>query len=290
MTIKARALLLAILFWAIPAGHAWAGRAVLDSYPSTILNRRVSFSVYLPDRYDAATHQFPALYLLHGLDGDQNEWLENGALETVNALMAKRELRPMLSIMPSFGEQSWWVDGEQDKAESALIRELIPYVEGKYKVLQDRRGRALAGWSMGAYGALNLALRHPDFFCAAAVISPEIYQPLPAATSGIRRMPQFMRHGVFDPAVWQSLNYPAHLQAYRDNPRRVPIWIATGDDDQLLGLVPMATRLYGELAAIQPEKVELRVIDGELDWATVRRALPDALRYLERQCLPDQRR
>lgn len=290
MTINARTLLLAILFFAISASHAWAGRVVLDSYQSAILNRKVSFSVYLPDRYDTATHPFPALYLLHGLDGDQNEWLENGALKTADALLAKRELRPMLSIMPSFGEQSWWVNGEQDKAESALMRELIPYVEGKYKVLQDRRGRALAGWSMGGYGALNLALRHPDFFCAAAVISPEIYQPLPATTSGIRRMPQFMRNGVFDPAVWQSLNYPAHLQAYRDNSKRVSIWIATGDDDQLLGLVPMVTRLYGELAAIQPKQVELRIIDGELDWATVHRALPDALRYLERQCLPDQGR
>ena len=50
----------------------------------------------------------------------------------------------------------------------------------------------------------------------------------------------------------------------------------------------MATRLYGELAAIQPKQVELRVIDGELDWATVRRALPDGLRYLERQCQLDQ--
>lgn len=196
----------------------------------------------------------------------------------------------MLSIMPSFGKQSWWVDGEQDKAESALMRELIPYVEGKYKVLRDRPGRALAGWSMGGYGALNLALKYPDVFCAAAVISPEIYQPLPAVTAGIRRMPQFMRNGVFDASVWQSLNYPAHLQAYRDNPKRVPIWIATGDDDQLLGLVPMATRLYGELVAIQPKQVELRVIDGELDWATVHRALPDGLRYLERQCLPDQGR
>jgi S-formylglutathione hydrolase FrmB len=76
MTIKARALLLAILFSAISASNAWAGRAVLDSYQSTILNRKVSFSVYLPDHYDTATHQFPALYLLHGLDGDQNNGLK----------------------------------------------------------------------------------------------------------------------------------------------------------------------------------------------------------------------
>jgi enterochelin esterase-like enzyme len=288
--IKARTLLLAILCWATSASNVWPRSAVLDTYYSAVLNRKVSFSVYLPDHYDMATHPFPALYLLHGLGGDHTEWLRNGALENVPALIAKREVRPMLFIMPSFGEQSWWVDGERDKAESALMRELIPYVEGKYKVLRDRRSRAVAGWSMGGYGALNLALRHPDFFCAAAVISPVIYQPLPAATSGIRRMPQFMRNGVFDSTVWQSLNYPAHLQGYREKPNRVAIWIAIGDNDQLLGLSSSATRLHNELVAIQPKQVKLRVIEGELDQATVRRALPDALRYLERQCLPDQGR
>ena len=56
---------------------------MLDSFQSTVLNRKVSFSVYLPDRYDTATHQFRALHLLHGLDGDQNEWLENGALAAI---------------------------------------------------------------------------------------------------------------------------------------------------------------------------------------------------------------
>lgn len=288
--ITARTLLLAILCWAIPASNAWSRRAVLDSYHSTFLNRKVDFSVYLPDHYDMAIHPFPAVYLLHGLGRDHNEWLRNGALEAVPALTAKREIRPMLFIMHSLGEQSWWVDGERDKAESALMRELIPHVERKYKVLRDRRSRTLAGWSMGGYGALNLALRHPDFFCAAAVISPEIYQPLPAPTSGIRRMPQFMRNGVFDPAVWQSLNYPAHLQAYRDKPNRVAIWIAIGANDQLLGVNSSVTRLHNELVAVQPKQVELQVLEGELDQTTVRRALPDALRYLERQCLPDQGR
>jgi enterochelin esterase-like enzyme len=284
MMIKIVALALAIVCWAGWAGNAWAGHAVQDSYQSRLLGRKISFSVYLPHDYATTAHKFPAIYLLHGLDGDHNEWLENGTLENLNALMEQHLLRPMLAIMPSFGARSWWVDGERDKAESALMQELLPYVESKYQVLPERRARAVAGWSMGGYGALNLALKHPDVFCAAAVISPQIYQPLPAATSGIRRTPQFMRDGAFSPAAWQSLNYPAHLPAYRENPKRVPIWIVTGDDDELLGLVPMATRLYGELAAIQPKQVELRVIDGELDWATVRRALPDALRYLDRRC------
>lgn len=284
MTINAKVVGMAGLLLAMAASSAMAGRAVLDSYQSAQLGRKVSFSVYLPDGYDKSDGRFPAVYLLHGLDGNQNEWLENGTVGTMNALIRNRSLRPMLAIMPSFGEQSWWIDGERDKAESALLQELIPYVEGKYKVERARSGRAVAGWSMGGYGALNLALKHAGMFCAAAVISPEIYDPLPAQASGIRRTPQFMRKGVFDPARWEALNYPAHLDAYRKGSDRVPIWIVTGDDDRVLGLVPMAARLYSQLNAIEPSKVELRVIDGELDWATVRRALPGALDYLDRQC------
>jgi len=268
----------------LAAGSALAGRSYRDSYHSTVLGRTVNLTVYVPDGYSEMSGKYPAVYLLHGLDGDENEWLENGTLETMNSLIRKNSVRPMLAVMPSFGEQSWWIDGARDKAETALMRELIPYVERKYKVDNNRAGRAVVGWSMGGYGALNLALKHPNRFCAAAVISPEIYDPLPAETSGIRRMPQFMRNGAFDPAAWQALNYPAHLDAYSKGSIRVPIWVVTGDDDRLLGLVPMAARLYGQLAAIQPGQTELRVIDGELDWSTVRNALPDALRYVSRKC------
>ena len=282
MSIKTS--IVSAIFLAIFCNHALAGRGVQDSYQSAALGRKVNFTVYLPDDYAKMTRKFPAVYLLHGLGGAENEWLENGALKAVDIMVKQRSLSPMLAIMPSFGAQSWWIDGATDKAETALMQELIPYVESKYKVDSGRAARSVAGWSMGAYGALNLALKYPDRFCAAAVIAPEIYDPLPSESSAIRRMPQFMRNGAFDPAGWEALNYPAHLDSYRKHSIRVPIWVVTGDDDQLLGLVSMAAQLYARLSAIQLGQTELRIIDGELDWSTVRRALPDALRYINRKC------
>lgn len=67
--------------------------------------------------------------------------------------------------------------------------------ESKYKVGSDRNQQAVAGLSMGGYGSLNLSLQHPDQFCAAGIISPAIYNPLPPETSAARRTPQFMRVG-----------------------------------------------------------------------------------------------
>ncbi|SMP45875.1 alpha/beta hydrolase [Noviherbaspirillum suwonense] len=278
------------LFFTFLSVDATAGRAIKDSYQSTVLGRKVEFTVYLPDEYARTAGKLSAIYLLHGLDGDQNEWLENGTIGIFNTLVKKGVLQPRVVIMPSFGPQSWWVDGAADKAETALMQELMPHVESKYRLLSDRAGRAVAGWSMGGYGALNLAMKYPDRFCGAAVVAPEIYDPLPAETSAIRRMPQFMTDQAFDPAEWQALNYTARLNAYRSSSIKVPIWIVTGDDDALLGLVPMAAQLYGRLLEIQPGQSELRVINGELDWATVRNALPNALRYINRKCQSDAHR
>ena len=179
---------------------AVAGRAVKDSYQSAVLGRKVEFTVYLPDEYARTSGKLPAVYLLHGLNGEQNEWLENGTISIFNRLVRNGAVQPRVVIMPSFGPQSWWVDGAKDKAETALMQELMPYVEAKYRLVSGRTGRAGAGWSMGGHGALNLAMKYPERFCAAAVIAPEVYDPLPGETSAIRRMPQFMRNQAFDPA------------------------------------------------------------------------------------------
>lgn len=290
MSLKTGVLKLVALLFSFLCVDAVAGRAIQDSYQSTVLNRKVEFTVYLPNEYAKTAGKLPAVYLLHGLDGNQNEWLENGTVAIFNRLVKKGALQPWVIVMPSFGPQSWWVDGAQDKAETALIQELMPYVEAKYRLLPSRTGRAVAGWSMGGHGALNLALKYPDRFCAAAVVEPEIYHPLPAETSAIRRMPQFMRNQAFDPAEWESRNYPAQLETYRNSSVKVPIWVVTGDDDHVLGLLPMAAELYGRLSEIQQGQTELRVINGELDWGTVRNALPDALRYVDRKCKPSPQR
>ena len=290
MSVKKILLAAVSLFFTFLSIDALAGRAIRDSYQSAVLNRKVDFTVYLPKEYTRTTGQFPAVYLLHGLDGNQDEWLENGTIGIFNRMVKKGALQARVVIMPSFGPQSWWVDGEQDKAETALMQELMPYVEKKYRVLNSRSGRAIAGWSMGGHGALNLAMAYPDRFCAAAVVAPEIYNPLPAETSAIRRMPQFMRNQKFDPAEWESRNYTARLDAYRKSSVKVPIWVVTGDDDHVLGLLPMAAELYGRLSEIQRGQTELRVINGELDWATVRNALPDALSYIDRKCKADAQR
>jgi len=137
---------------------------------------------------------------------------------------------------------------------------------------------------MGGYGALNLSLRHPEKFCAAGIISPAIYDPLPPETSASRQAPQFMVNGKFDPDTWMALNYPAQLNNYSKGQVRVPMWIVSGDHDHF-GIALMATQLYWRMPAIQPKLAKLRIVDGDHEWMTFRDALPDALQYMDQQCL-----
>lgn len=261
-----------------------AGEVLADEAPSTALGRPVKFTVYLPDAYKTGDSSYPVVYLLHGASGDENEWrTKGGAVETLDGLIKRGLMRPSVVVMPTAGRASWWADGAAEKAGTAIMNDLLPYVEARYRVQKERSGRAIGGLSMGGYGALNLSLRYPDKFCGAAVISPAIYDPLPPETSAARRTPQFTRNGQFDAETWKALNYPAALDSYRANPHRVPMWIVSGDHDYL-GIAPMSASLYWRLYQIQPKQVELRVIDGDHEWLVFRDALPDALQYVDRQC------
>lgn len=272
----------AALSAALP-GHA-ASTVLADQAPSAALGRPLPFTVYLPDGYEKAQQPYPVVYLLHGAGGDENEWrTKGGAVETLDGLIKRGLIRPSVVVMPTAGPASWWADGAAEKAGTAIMNELLPYVEARYRVQKERSGRAIGGLSMGGYGALNLSLRHPQKFCGAAVISPAIYDPLPPETSAARRTPQFVRNGQFDADTWKALNYPAALDAYRAGAARVPMWIVSGDHDYL-GIAPMSANLFWRLHQIQPRQVELRVIDGDHEWLVFRDALPDALQYVDQAC------
>ncbi len=262
-----------------------AGELFSDVVKSQVLGRDIRLNIYLPDGYKGGNAHYPVIYLLHGASGDENDWTHKGSvLETLDGLMRRGLIRPSIAVMPSIGPQSWFADGAAFRMETALMTELIPAVEQRYRAGTDRSERSITGLSMGGYGALNLSLRHPERFCAAGVISPAIYDPLPPETSAARRAAQFQRNGRFDADLWQALNYPSHLAAYEKAPRKVPMWIVSGDHDAL-GIAVMSANLYWRLLKIQPKLAELRIIDGDHEWMVFRDALPDTLQYTDRMCV-----
>ncbi len=264
------------------ASAADAGTIRKRTFPSRVLHREYAYAVYLPDGYDAGGRRYPVLYLLHGADADEDEWVRDGGIrERVDALIAAGAIPPALVVMPG-QRDSWWVDGAGEKGETAFFAELLPDVAKNFRTLGTRSGRAVAGISAGGYGAVRYALKHPDLFGAAAALSPAVYEDEPPADSLARRLPPFLGpDGKFRRDLWRSLNYPALLDGYAAQPSRVPLYIVSGDRDAL-GIAAEAKALFRRMHAIQPGMTELHIVRGGHDWSVWTSTIGDAMRYMFR--------
>lgn len=135
---------------------------------SKLVNTTLPYNVILPADYRTSkTTRYPVLYLLHGLGGHYSDWLTR-----TNVADYATQYR-MIVVMPE-GNDSWYVDsaaGSNDKYESYILKEVMPDVDRRYRTLQSRYGRAIAGLSMGGYGAIKYGLKYPSTFAFAGSVS-----------------------------------------------------------------------------------------------------------------------
>ena len=258
------------------SGRVAAGEIVQRDFPSALLHRDWGFALYLPDGYASSGLRYPVLYLLHGHGGNRGAWPGMHIRETMDALIARGAIPPALVVMPD-GGTSWYVDREE-KMETAILEELVPYVERTLRAIPRRDGRLIGGFSMGGYGALRFVLLRPERFAAAALFSPAIYDPLPPANSSARKVAVFGMP--FDDAAWKSLNYPALWDAFLARGIPVPMFIVSGDRD-VFYIEGEAARLHERLRRSgQPS--ELRIVPGGHDGAVWEGSAPEAIEYVFR--------
>lgn len=147
--------------------------------------------VYTPPGYTAKTN-YPVLYLLHGIGGDEKEWLNGGHPEVIlDNLYSEGKLVPMIVVMPNGramkDDRATGNIMAPDKVqafadfEKDLLNDLIPFIEKKFPVLKDRGHRAIAGLSMGGGQSLNFGLGNPDQFAWVGAFSSAPNTKPPAA-------------------------------------------------------------------------------------------------------------
>jgi S-formylglutathione hydrolase FrmB len=118
--------------------------------------------VLLPAGYEGGQERYPVLYLLHGAFADYRAWTDAGDAEAITAG------RPLIVVMPDGGQGGWYTNwlnrgaGGPPEWERFHIEQLIPWIDDHYRTVAAREGRAIAGLSMGGFGALSYAGRHPD--------------------------------------------------------------------------------------------------------------------------------
>ena len=267
------------------------------SYRSAALADSSWVKIYLPPNYATSGLRYPVVYMLHGRGDTLSAWGRNQAM--FDQLIAAGTIPPFIGVMPdapSSNRGGYYVDSAYTdaslpgaKVETAFITELLPYIDANYRTLAKRDGRALAGYSMGAYGALRYALAYPEQFSATIVMSPAIYTPLPPAGSSTREFGAFGSGStLFVDEIYRSKTYPALLPGFVSKNLAMKMFIAAGDDEykepnpsEAMNDIDMeAHLLFNRVSRVSTIKAELRILDGEHDWPVWQAALREALPFI----------
>ncbi len=269
-----------IAFFAWHATYAVASEMRNETLASQALGHVMHYVVYLPDGYISGQKHYPVLYLLHGAGGDERAWEDLGHIrEKADRLIANGAIPPAIIVMPGC-PACWWVDGAKERAETAFWSDLVPAIDLRYRTIERRGGRLVAGLSAGGFGAVRFALRYPDRIAAAAALSPAVYRGSVPQFSAVRAQPPFLgADGKFSRAAWDRQNYPALLEHYFAQPYRVPFYLVSGDHDKL-GIAFETALLFQRLFEHQPEQVEFRVVDGDHSWKVWEATIDAALEYV----------
>ena len=149
----------------VNVSHDAAGSSIDEaSYTSAALHEGGSFIAYLPAGFATSTRRYPVLYLLHGNDQLASAFLQVGLQGELDQLIARHVIPPLIAVMIQGGRGSnnWRNLGARNY--EGYVLEVQKLVDRTLPTLPDRNGRAIAGDSMGGYGAMNIALSHPDRF------------------------------------------------------------------------------------------------------------------------------
>lgn len=176
---------------------------------SPVLGRPITAAMYRPTPSPPSGERWPVLYLLHGLAGLQTDWLRSGSITaTLDREIAAGRMRPLLVVMPMAGS-SWYVDDPAGAGfiARAFTSDLITGVDARLPTAACREARAVAGLSMGGYGALLYAFDHPDLFSSAISLSGSIFAPMPDDPGARAARPTHMFGTVLgDPFDWRRFN------------------------------------------------------------------------------------
>jgi enterochelin esterase-like enzyme len=254
---------------------------------SAILGRDVAYAVYLPPDYATSTRRYPVVFLLHGYTDNESGWIQFGEVNlAADRAIAEREIPPMIIVMPD-GGVSWYINDLAGKVryEDMFVQELIPHIDAVYRTRADREFRGIAGLSMGGWGTLVHAFRHPELFAACAAFSAAVWPD-----EEILGMKQDTWDKVVGPVLGVGLAGRDRLTpGFRkvspldlarslpeDSLKKVRYYIDCGDDD-FLTKGNCALHL---LLADRKIPHEFRVRDGGHTWSYWRTGIVDGLKFI----------
>ena len=260
------------------------------SFPSRILSKDINYSIYLPPDYDRSNRRYPVVFLLHGYTDDDTAWIQFGEVHlTADKGIAIREIPPLIIVMPDAGV-TWYINDQKNEYpyEDMFINELIPFIDATYRTRPEREFRGISGLSMGGYGSLGYAMRHPDLFSACAAFSSGIMTDETLVATEDRSY-----NRMFAPLFGENLKGKERLTSHwkKNNPldlaktldekilKRIQWYIDCGDDDFLYKGNATLHIIFRDRKIPH----EYRVRDGEHSWIYWRTGIYDGLKFIGNQ-------
>jgi len=256
-------------------------------FKSNIVAYPVKYSVYLPEDYATSQRSYPVLYLLHGFSDDETGWIQFGEVKEIADKGISEGAFPACIIIIPDGKVSWYcnsADGK-DRWEEMFITELIPFVEKEYRIRAKKEFRAIAGLSMGGYGALTLSMRNPDKFSTCVALSSGTFSDEEIVAQADPQYELFFKN-IFGEKLkgearlsesWKA-HSPLHLihTVAAEKLKGIRFYIDCGDDDFLYkgnSLLHIGMR---DLNIAH----EYRVRNGAHEWSYWRTGLYDGLKFI----------
>ncbi len=245
-----------------------AARVEAVKFESKLIGKALPYNVVLPPLYDAPESRalrYPVIYLLHGLGGRASDWVSE------RARLAAHAAQYRFIIVAPEGEDSWYTDSATDatrKFETYIVAELIPDVDSRFRTLKTRDARAVAGLSMGGYGALKFGVKYPQTFTLAASLSGAFVAPSWDATDP--KLLAFLKPSIA--RAYGAMDSPTRsandlYKLFGDLPpgrfKELPfIYFDCGTEDFLIG----ANRTLSELLLKRKIPHEYRQLPGGHNW------------------------
>lgn len=208
-------------------------RLVELTFRSPALAHDTAVRVLTPEGFDPTTDHLPVLWLLHGGFGSEDDWTVAGNAEAATAGL------DMIVVMPAGGTGGWYTDWKRPTGEGPQrwathhLDELRPWIEEHYSTRTDRDGRAVAGLSMGGFGAMHYAFLHPELFGFAASFSGAVDLRHPGISGVVLASPlahQGVPGDIFGMRIAEEARWIAHNPVDNaSNLRGVEIVLRTGD-------------------------------------------------------------
>jgi putative tributyrin esterase len=166
--LSASLFLLASVAWPADVKQGVAAKNIATvKFQSESLGQERAFNILLPLDYESSTSRYPVLYLLHGYGQSGSSW---SYMTNLSGYAAQHKL---IIVMPD-ASNSWYVNGVADpkeRFEDYIVKDIIGYVDSHYRTVPLPRARAVAGLSMGGYGAAFLGLKNYRLFTAMGTFS-----------------------------------------------------------------------------------------------------------------------